>query len=75
MRKETLPKAEVRFTKTMRIEDRIMKKIYEAPKAVKHSFESKDIITASSMLRLGGDNNDGIGAAKDVMTIKWSDWQ
>ena len=53
----------------------MMKKIYEAPKAVKHNFESKDIITASTMLRLGGDNNDGIGADKDVMTIKWSDWQ
>ena len=52
-----------------------MKKVYEAPKAVKQNFEAKDIITASTMLRLGGDNNDGIGADKDVMTIKWSDWQ
>ena len=52
-----------------------MKKVYEAPKAVKNNFESKDIITASTMLRLGGDNNNGIGSDKDVMTIKWSDWQ
>ena len=52
-----------------------MKKVYEAPKAVKHNFESKDIITASTMLRLGGSNNDGIGSDDDVMTISWAKWQ
>lgn len=49
-----------------------MKKVYEAPKAIKHNFEAKDIITASgAMLSLGGDN--GKGGDKDVMTISWSD--
>lgn len=52
-----------------------MKKVYEAPKAIKHNFEAKDIITASggAMLSLGGDN--GKGGDKDVMTISWSDWK
>lgn len=49
-----------------------MKQVYEAPKAVKHNFEAKDIITASTMLKLGGSN--GVGSAEDVMSIKWSDW-
>ena len=52
-----------------------MKKIYEAPKAVKHDFEAKDIITSSSTLRLGGTNGNGIGEATDAMTISWKDWQ
>ncbi len=52
-----------------------MKKIYEAPKAIKHNFETKDIITASSMLKLGGTNSNGIGTADDVMSINWSDWK
>ena len=52
-----------------------MKKVYEAPKAVKHNFESKDIITASTMLRLGGDNGNGIGDSDDVMRISWANWQ
>lgn len=52
-----------------------MKKVYEAPKAVKHNFEAKDIITASTMLRLGGENNSGIGSAEDVVRIPWSEWQ
>ena len=52
-----------------------MKKVYEAPKAVKHNFESKDIITASTMLTLGGTNNSGIGSDNDVMKISWANWQ
>lgn len=50
-----------------------MKQVYEAPKAIKHNFEAKDIIT-SSMLQLGGANKNGIGSSDDVMKINWSDW-
>ncbi len=51
-----------------------MKKAYEAPKAVKHSFEAKDIITASGMLVLGG-NGSGVGTEDEVMKISWSEWK
>lgn len=55
------------------LEGMLMKQVYEAPKAIKHNFEAKDIIT-SSMLQLGGANKSGIGSSDDVMKINWSDW-
>ena len=47
-----------------------MKKVYNAPKAEKLAFESKDIITASRMLSLGKTAGDN-----EISSIDWKDFQ
>ena len=47
-----------------------MKKVYNAPKAEKLAFESKDIITASRMLSLGKTAGDN-----EISSIDWDDFQ
>ena len=53
------------------LEGILMKQVYEAPKAVKHNFEAKDIITASATTLVSHKINDG---TNKIMTISWGDW-
>ena len=48
-----------------------MKQVYEAPKAIKHNFEAKDIITASATTLVSHKINDD---TNKIMTISWGDW-
>ena len=48
-----------------------MKKVYEMPKAVKHNFEAKDIITSSNSKMLGFSKT---GDVNNITSIDWAAW-
>ncbi len=49
-----------------------MKKIYEAPKAEKNTFEAKDIITMSN-LGVANFGNTGDAEVSGVVSVSWND--